>query len=125
MEKQYTPKKIDGTWDLAFKKAFASMGNEDIIAGLVNDFFGFEPNNINISNPYNIRAYHKKLKESGDDYNVLKYTLNDVRIDIANGGLVAEMQVQKQNCFGARSVHYMCEGYSRNYNIHGNVSPFR
>ena len=115
------PKRIDGTWDLAFKKTFSSIGNEDIIAGLANDFFGFEPKGIVIGSPYNITLYQKQLEESGGDYNILKHTLNDVRIGMANGGLVAEMQVKKQRVFGARSVHYMCEGFCSNYNINGNA----
>ena len=98
MTKQ-TIKRISGTRDLAFKKTFASIGNEDIIAGLVNDFFGFEPREIVIGNPYNIRAYQERLEGSDDDYNTLKYTLNDIRIGMANGSLVAEAQVKKLRVF--------------------------
>ena len=34
-------KTIKPTQNLAFKKLFASKGNEDILAGLIEDFFGF------------------------------------------------------------------------------------
>ena len=114
------PKRIKATGDLAFKKVFASVGNEDIIAGLVHDFFGFEPKNIVITNPYNIDLYQKKLEDSGGDYSVLMHTLNDISVDMADGSFVAEMQVQKQAFYGLRAVYYPTQRFGANYDRAGN-----
>jgi len=122
-----TQKRVKATGDLAFKKVFGSVGNEDIIAGLVNDFFGFEPTGVVITNPYDIKVYDKILKDSGGDFTKLSQTLNDVGAEIINGSFIAEMQMNKQKLFLARTLYYVfsryCANYARNGNKYDDLRP--
>jgi hypothetical protein len=36
-------RRVSAMSDLAFKKALATAGNEDVLAGLIKDFYGIEP----------------------------------------------------------------------------------
>jgi predicted transposase/invertase (TIGR01784 family) len=122
-----TGKRIEATGDLAFKKVFGSVGNEDIVAGLFEDFFGFKPTNVVITNPYDIKAYARKLKDSGGDFSILRETLNDVGADLITSDFIAEMQVRKQDVYGARSLYYAfskyCSNYARNENAYEDLKP--
>jgi len=117
--------KIKATMDLAFKKVFASPGNEPIIAGLVKDFFGFTPKEIIITNPYDIKRYEKMCRDG--DIVKLQQTLNDISAKMNNGEFVAEMQVRRQDVFGARALYYsfskFCSNYDRSENDYGDLTP--
>jgi predicted transposase/invertase (TIGR01784 family) len=122
-----TKMRIDATGDLAFKKVFGSVGNEDIVAGLFEDFFGFKPYSVVITNPYDIKSYERKLNEAGGDFRILKETLNDVGADLITGDFIAEMQVRKQDVYGARSLYYAfskyCANYARNEHAYDDLKP--
>jgi len=113
--------KIKAMGDLAFKKVFGAIGNEEIVAGLVNDFFGFTPADVRITNPYDIKVYEQILRESGGDYSVLKQTLNDVGAEFSSGDFLAEAQIKKQGFFGARSLYYAFSRFCGNYDRNGNA----
>jgi predicted transcriptional regulator len=101
--------------DLAFKMSFANESHPDILAGLIRDFFGFEPKSIKIVNPYDIKAYIEK-RRNGEEYSVLRETLRDVTAQLATEDFTAEVQVKRNIYFGKRSVYYGCNGYCGNYN---------
>jgi len=109
--------KIKATKDLAFKKVFSSTGNEHILAGLVEDFFGFEPKDISITSPYNIQRYYKMLKNG--EYAELKFTLNDISARMSNGEFITEMQVRKQDTYSSRVLYYAFSRFCANYDKAG------
>jgi len=115
-----TKKRITAIGDLAFKKVFASIGNEDIIAGLISDFFGFIPTGVTITNPYNIQTYDSELRKHGGDFNALKETLNDVGVELSNGDFIVEAQIKKLNVYGKRSLYYSFSRFCNNYDRNGN-----
>ena len=51
--------RISPTSDLAFKKTLAERGNEDVLQGMIADFFGIRPalEDITITAQYSIEAY--------------------------------------------------------------------
>ena len=117
---QDNKERISATGDLAFKKVFGTVGNEEIIAGLANDFFGISPDNVRISNPYNIIECWRIYKESGGNYTVLKHVLNDVAADLVNGDFMVECQVRKQYEYEGRALFYPFKRFCDNYDRFGN-----
>ncbi|MDR3304823.1 MAG: Rpn family recombination-promoting nuclease/putative transposase [Clostridiales Family XIII bacterium] len=92
--------------DLAFKKVFSSESNKDILAGLICDFLGFQPKEITITNPYDIKVYAERLRENGGDISVLRQTLRDVGARLETADFTAEVQVGKDSYFDVRSLKY-------------------
>jgi hypothetical protein len=105
---------IKATNDLAFKKVFASIGNEDIVAGLVNDFYGFLPEQVVIESPYSIKAYAEL--EDGAGASVLRYTEKDIVVSLEATGFTSELQMRQVPYFDARSFYYASTRYCDNYN---------
>ena len=58
-EERIMIKRVLPTNDLAFRKAFATSGNEDVLQGIIRDFFEIRPEieDITIANTYDIKAY--------------------------------------------------------------------
>jgi len=101
--------------DLGFKIRFANESHKEILAGLIRDFFDFEPKRIEIVNPYDIKAYIEKLK-NGEDFNVLRQTLRDVTARLETADFTAEVQVKQNRYYDRRSVYYGCSAFCGNYN---------
>ena len=88
-------KRVRATGDLAFKKVFGTVGNEGILAGLADDFFGFEPKGVVITNPYDVNICDMIIRSEGEERSRLIATFRDVGAEFANGGLMAEMQAEE------------------------------
>jgi predicted transposase/invertase (TIGR01784 family) len=114
MEQENNGRVVSALNDLAFKKAFSSENNVDVLAGLIQDFFGFRPKEITISNPYSIKTYEEKLRQG--DIRVLRETLRDVGARLETADFFAELQVQKENYFDVRSIYYPMDRFCGNYN---------
>jgi hypothetical protein len=112
-------KRITPMNDLMAKKVLASEENKDILAGLVKDFFGITCDEIIIKNPYDIKAYTEKLKESDGDYNVLRETIRDIGARFTHADLTAEVQVKNQRHYDARSLKMAFDAFTANYNSYG------
>jgi len=116
MEKE---KRIKPTGDLAFKKVFGTIGNEDIIEGLIEDFFDIKPKEIVIKNPYDIKAYSKLDVKTGEEYVILRQTLKDVGATFSAGDFTAEMQIQSTDTFGKRMLYYPFSLFCSNHDAKG------
>ena len=105
--------------DLAFKKVFASRGNEFILAGLVQDFTGIDTSaGLVIINPYNIDTFY------ADDGQKLRATEVDVAARLSDGSIITiEFQRQPQEYLLERIDYYVSEKYISNYgrNINGKL----
>ncbi|GHU58992.1 hypothetical protein AGMMS49975_26090 [Clostridia bacterium] len=90
------------TNDLGFKKTFADTANLDILRGLINDFFGLNPVDIIIQNPYSIETYKKILKEAEENGEsvILRQTLRTrtqkIRKNVGKQKIIAAYLT---NCF--------------------------
>ncbi|MDR0843240.1 MAG: Rpn family recombination-promoting nuclease/putative transposase, partial [Acidobacteriota bacterium] len=122
---------VSPTNDLAFHKVFASVGNEDILQGLIQDFFEIRPElgAITITTPYSIQSYRERLaRQSADDTDDtgetgrLRMTVQDVSADIEFAGFGAEMQVRQNPHFDVRSLKYTFDNFSRNYHVPGKMA---
>ena len=120
---------IAPTQNLAFKKIFGSKGNEDILAGLIEDFFGFCPKEITIVKPYSISELWtvcEKLGEQADTEEKreeqirLIETISDIKADLVTSSFTAEMQLRKHAAFDARSIYYPFLDFCERYNLNGN-----
>ena len=60
--------------DYIFQKIFASKGNEDMLAEMLEEILGVKIKQINITNEYTINKVYKDTKQSRID---LKVTIND------------------------------------------------
>ena len=106
--------RISPTGDLAFKKVLASEENKDILAGLINDFFNVEVEELAIENPYSINAYIELAK--GEEISLLRNTLKDVAATFRTADFVSECQIKKTLFFAERSLLYPLERFCQNYN---------
>jgi predicted transposase/invertase (TIGR01784 family) len=106
--------KISPTSDLAVKKVLASEENKDILAGLTNDFFEFEPKDIIIKNPYSIKVYTELM--GNNEIEKLRQTLRDIGASFVTSDFLSEIQVRKVRYFDARSLMYPCEIFCQGYN---------
>ena len=97
--------------DLAFKKVFASRGNEFILAGLIQDFTGVDTSTgLTIINPYNIDTFY------ADDGQKIRATEVDVAARLADGRIVTiEFQRQPEQYLLERIDYYASEKYISNY----------
>ena len=120
---------IRPTQDLAYRKCFSSLGNEDILAGLIEDFFGFRPKDVTIVSPYNISEYweiYKRIsecegtEEAFEERNRLIHTLTDIEADLVVGDYTSEMQAYKSDFFEVRSIYYPFSRFSAGFNRAGN-----
>ena len=107
-------KRISPTGDLAFKKVFASVGNEDVLAGLINDFFGIVAEEIIIESPYSIQAYKEVI--NGEEVPVLRHTLKDVSASLKTADFVSELQISQTRFFDERALYYLLDRYCQNFN---------
>ena len=129
--------KIVPTMDLAFKKCLGSVENTDILAGLIEDFFGFRPEKITISNPYNIAEYWslcEKLEKASaggqpalEERAALLHTITDIKADLETSKLIAEMQNKRLDIYWARSIYYLftrfCEDYDKSGGKYEDLRP--
>ena len=104
-------KRVLPTNDLAFRKAFAPPGNEDILQGIIGDFFEIRPAllDITITVPYSIESYKDVFKpEDGVEVWAakLRETVRDISADINSADFGAELQIRKETFFTERSLHY-------------------
>jgi predicted transposase/invertase (TIGR01784 family) len=96
----------------------ASEENKDILAGLIHDFFQLKINaeDITIKNPYSIKAYKELIADSEHSIMKLRQTLKDVGASLSSLDLTAEVQVNKDDFFGERTVYYTFDLYCGNLN---------
>jgi len=123
-EERIMIKRVLPTNNLAFRKAFATPGNEDVLQGIIRDFFEIRPEleDITIANTYDIKAYREYLNHADGTENItskLRETIKDVAADIKIADFVAEIQVRADSYFSERSLHYACTRFSANYNRPG------
>jgi predicted transposase/invertase (TIGR01784 family) len=116
--------RISPTSDLAFKKIMGTVQNKDVLQGLILDFFDLwvPLEEISVTEPYDIRAYEEyvKLRSGGEAISEkLRQTVQDVVADIKTADFAAECQVQIENYFSVRSIHYTCSWFCANYNRAG------
>jgi hypothetical protein len=108
-------KKISAFNDLMFHKTFGSEENKDILAGLVQDFYGFTPKKITLIDPYDIKCYAEPDGD-GAARNVLRHTRKDVSARLETADFTMELQVRKDDYFDVRSLKYAFERFVGNYN---------
>ena len=108
-------KKIMPTSDLAFKKVMSSEENKDILAGLIEDFFGIKAKGLKIEKPYSI-AICKEYVDQGE-VSKLRETLKDVAATIEAADITAEIQLHKTKFFDERLLYYPFERYCQNYSM--------
>jgi hypothetical protein len=118
--------RIMPTNDLAFKKIMTTHGNEDILQGIIGDFFDFRPEigDINITIPYSIKAYQEVFRtEDGEEIWAakLREIIRDVSADIKFVDFGAEIQIRKEAFFTERSLHYTFSRFCGNYNRRGEM----
>ena len=106
-------KNIMPTSDLAFKKVMCSEENKDILAGLIEDFFGIKAKGLKIEKPYSI-AICKEFANQGE-VSKLRETLKDVAATIEAADVTAEIQLRKTKFFDERLLYYPFERYCQNY----------
>ena len=119
-------KRISPTSDLAFKKILGTQGNEDVLQGMIGDFFEIRPaiEDITITACYSIEAYGeyvKRLRGNEEIDEKLRQTVQDVAADIKIAGFGAEIQVKSDMYFSHRSLHYACNRFCSNYNLTGKM----
>ncbi|MDR0867156.1 MAG: Rpn family recombination-promoting nuclease/putative transposase [Planctomycetota bacterium] len=119
--------RISPTNDLAFKKVFASEKDKDVLAGLVNDSYGYHLTaaEIELRNPYSIEAYRESFRDnsgadeaSGAKKPKLRQTIRDVTAVLKpqNADFTAELQIRPECYFLPRSVYYPCDRFCDGYN---------
>ena len=111
--------RISPTGDLAFKKVFASEDYKGCLSGLINDFFGVEVSEeeITIVNPYSIDDYREVIQ--GEEVSVLRHTLKDVAASLRFADFVSELQIKATRFFDERAVYYPFDRFCKNYNKQG------
>ena len=109
-------KKADPKSDVLFKKVFSSKGNEHILAGLFEDFFGFKPIDLRLTNPYNIDLYWQNYNDPEKAEQKPMYTIDDISAEFNAGDLVAEMQIRAKNVFEPRALFNTFHSFNANYN---------
>ena len=96
--------------DIIFKKVFASLGNEDILAGLLKDVLGLNAESLQIVTPYNIEDYKRSRRQSP------LFTEVDAACILPDGtSITVEIQYQEHDYYRERMVHYLCSRYTRGY----------
>jgi len=109
-------KKADPKSDVLFKKVFSSKGNEHILAGLFEDFFGFTPKDIRLTNPYNIDLFWQNHNDPEKARQKPMYTIDDISAEFTDGELVAEMQIRAIDVFESRALFNTYHSFNANYN---------
>ena len=108
-------KMILPTGDLAFKKVMSSEENKDILAGLIEDFFGIKAKGLKIEKPYSI-AICKEYVDQGE-VSKLRETLKDVAATVESADITAEIQLHKTKFFNERLLYYPFERFCQNYSL--------
>jgi hypothetical protein len=108
--------RIRPTSDLAMKKVLTSKGNEDILCGLINDFFDISAtaDEISIETPYNIEAYKEYVNKRQS--RVLRQTVKDIAATLKRADFISELQVLNTNFFDERMLMYLFDRFRKNYN---------
>ena len=106
-------RKIPPTSDLAVKKVLTTEGNQDILAGLIKDFFDVEAEDIIIEKPYTIAICKEFI--ANREYSKLRETLKDVAATFKAADFVAEIQIKPDQFFDLRSLYYPFERFCQNY----------
>ena len=106
-------KRISPMSDLGAKKVLASDENKDVLAGLIEDFYEVEVEELVIEKPYSI-AICKELTESGE-ISKLRETLKDIAATFKIADYVNEIQIQRTSFFDERSLYYPLERFCQNY----------
>jgi predicted transposase/invertase (TIGR01784 family) len=102
---QYLP-----TNDLLFKKVFASIGNEDILLGFINDMLGTTFADATVKSPYSIEKFRDECKNDK-----FMEVIRDISASTSGGEVFSiEMQIARYNNFVNRSIYYMIEAFSEN-----------
>jgi hypothetical protein len=106
--------RIKPTSDLAMKKVLTSKGNEDILCGLINDFFDISAttDEISIESPYNIEAYKEYVNNT--ESRVLRQTVKDIAATIKRADFISELQINKTKFFDERMLMYLFDRFRKN-----------
>jgi hypothetical protein len=114
-------KRIKPTSDLAMKKVLTSKGNEDILCGLINDFFDISAttDEISIETPYNIEAYKEYVNNT--ESRVLRQTVKDIAVTLKRADFISELQIMKTKFFEERVLMYLFDRFRKNYNLSGRM----
>jgi hypothetical protein len=105
------------------KKVLTSKGNEDILCGLINDFFDISAttDEIIIEAPYNIEAYKEYVNNM--ETRVLRQTVKDIAATLKRADFISELQITKTKFFDERMLMYLFDQFRKNYNINGRMEP--
>jgi hypothetical protein len=114
-------RRIKPTSDLAMKKVLTSKGNEDILCGLINDFFdiGAAKDEISIEAPYNIEAYKEYVNNM--ETRVLRQTVRDIAATFKRADFISELQIIRTKFFDERMLLYLFDRFRKNYNVGGQM----
>jgi len=102
--------------EILFKKVFSSKGNEHILAGLFGDFFGFTPEELRLTSPYNIDSFWQNHNDSEKAEREPMHSKDAIYAEFKNGDLVAEMQIGAKYVFESKSLLNAAHSFSANYN---------
>jgi len=110
------PHVIRPTSDLGFKKILASDDHKTITQGFIADVFGLQVsvNEIDIRNPYSIKAYEEHIKAEGVQQR-LHQTLRDITISVNAVDVTVELQICREISFVKRAYYYMADLYTSHY----------
>jgi hypothetical protein len=113
--------RIKPTSDLAMKKVLTSKGNEDILCGLINDFFDISAtaDEISVESPYNIEAYREYVNNT--ESRVLRQTVKDIAATLKRADFISELQIMKTKFFEERVLMYLFDRFRKNYNRSGRM----
>jgi hypothetical protein len=113
--------RIKPTSDLAMKKVLTSKGNEDILCGLINDFFDISAttDEITIEAPYNIEAYKEYVNNM--ETRVLRQTVKDIAATLKRADFISELQISQTKFFDERMLIYLFDRFRKNYNRSGRM----
>ena len=120
-------KKVSRTNDLAFKKAFSSIGNTEPLIGLAKDILGIDIKEISFIQPYSIESYIKMINNK--QFAVFMQTIKDLAAKIVlndkDANFISELQVKGAKSFLERSLYYPTQKFSEDYkeNKYGSMKP--
>jgi hypothetical protein len=100
------------TGDLVFRKATTTPGeSEDILWGMIHDFFGIDAKDIVISNPYSFHSYFERV----DKVRKIRETIKDVFVTFNAGDFMVELQNYTRKIFATRSFFYASDRFTKNF----------
>lgn len=104
--KKYLP-----TNDLLFKKTFASVGNEAILIGFLQDVLQIEIESIQVKQPYHIDQFKNALNPD----ELLKTEVDLLATSSSGEVFTVEMQRLSHDYFVERTLFYGAQEYTENY----------